>query len=147
MKEEKYYTPDLEEFYFGFEYEHKNPTQDNIWKKEIVDSDMLGIVYSTYEETPEDYPNEIRVKYLDQEDIESLGFILKGKTIDLWFEKEGITLRKDGHHFKNIKLQYGLHDNRLKITGVFVGGKEECFFQSKIKNKSELIKLLKQLEI
>ena len=84
---------------------------------------------------------------LDKEDIESFGFILKGKSIDLWFEREEIYLRDDGHHLQNIKLQYGKHDQRLKITFHYTAGEEQIHFEGLIKNKSELIKLLKQLKI
>ena len=141
----KYYTPTIEEFCIGFEYEELSNVGS--WYKT-----QFGDNNGEYNnELSECYWNithdKIRVKYLDKEDIESLGFKLKGKSIDLWFEKEGIYLRDDGYHLNNIKLQYGLHDNNLKITFNYVAGEEQIHFEGKIKNKTELKKLLKQLEI
>ena len=73
----------------------------------------------------------IRVKYLDKEDIESLGF--KQKT-DLYI-KDNLTLQV---HKDSITIKY--YDNfnndwRTKVEQII------------IKNKSELVKLLKQLQI
>lgn len=148
----KYYTPNIEEFYVGFEYERKhiveqtNSTVVEWRKQEISRASEISIVDMTLG-TPKMDGSQIRVKYLDDSDIEELGFKYKAKTIDLWFEKEGIYLREDGHHLTNIKLQYGLHDNKLKITFCYVSGEEQIHFEGKIKNKSELVKLLKMLEI
>ena len=65
---EKYYTPKIKEFYVGFEYEWKCDGTQTDWTKSTcsilmnpLDVDARRI-------------NEYRVKYLDQEDIESLGF-------------------------------------------------------------------------
>lgn len=148
--ESKYYTPDIEEFYIGFEYEIYSEGLDDAsvedfcgwykyqFRKKSCFRDIDDI---------EKFINQIRVKYLDQEDIESLGFILKGKSIDLWFERESIYLRDDGHHLKNIKLQYGLHDQRMRIEFIYTSGEEQIHFEGNIKNKSELDKLIKQLNI
>lgn len=152
MESNKYYTPEIEELHVGFECEHtsnmsafKVDDTDRIYVEKLNQHDLSR--YLIWEAEEGGLEKFIRVKYLDQEDIESFGFILKGKAIDLWFEREGIYLRDDGYHLQNIKLQYGLHDNRLKFTFVYTGGDEDVHFEGKIKNKSELKKLMKQLQI
>jgi len=140
----RYYTPKIEEFHIGFEYEYYSPLFEE-WKQ-CVYADLEDC-YHAVKDISQNLETKYRVKYLDNTDIEELGFRYKAKTIDLWFEKQCIYLREDGHHLNNIKLQYGLHDNKLKITFCYVSGEEQIHFEGKIKNKNELIKLLKQLEI
>ena len=67
----KYYTPEIEEFHVGFEYEEQvepgkwawNTCHPNTFEK-LYDWDSMDMLKI-----------RTRVKYLDQEDIESLGFI------------------------------------------------------------------------
>jgi len=93
----------------------------------------------------------IRVKYLDKEDIESCGFGNYKKSVCAWYELEG--------HFEDSFASYGywtkirlIHcesDNKIKILAFEHSWDEEetVLFQGKIKNKSELKKLLKKLNI
>ena len=60
-----YYTPKIEECHIGFEYEWKNDKGE--WIKE---SSPESISEDRYEEQT----YGLRVRYLDQEDIESFGF-------------------------------------------------------------------------
>lgn len=133
--ESKYYAPEIEEFHKGFEFE---------WFEDQFKKESFGITTDDDLEIIDDEIRErkIRVKYLDREDVESFGFVLKGKSIDLWFEKEGVLLREDGHHLTNIKLQYGLKDHKLKITLVYIGEEESVCFEGYIKNKNQLLTLL-----
>lgn len=66
----KYYTPDISEFYVGFEYE-----VDNTWggyiKVTFKDFSPIAIG-SGNDRVPFNY--KARVKYLDKDDIISLGF-------------------------------------------------------------------------
>lgn len=90
-------------------------------------------------------------KYLDQEDIESLGWGNKKSTVVDWYELEG--------HFEDGWSNYGywnflrlLHDktlNRVKIIAheYKSDNDENVLFQGSCKNKSELKKLMKQLNI
>ena len=121
----KYYTPEIEEFFVGFEYEWLN--EENKWIKESSPTEISqeGFDEQTY---------GLRVKYLDKEDIESLGF------------KEG---SKDFYIVKlrdyYISVEYFLKDKGFYIN---IGQEENQFsFGGYIKNKSELKKLLKQLNI
>ena len=125
----KYYTPEIEEFYVGFEYEEK---WEDGWHPEtfgvhhMINSDILK--------------NEvIRVKYLDREDIESLGFKYSrySGSYTQYFTKD------------NIEISIGSADRKdstLRVKRIW-SVSNEIVFKGTIKNKSELKKLLKQLGI
>ncbi len=65
-KDNKYYTPEVQELGVGFEFEEKN--EDGDWIKETY---PFGDPWFSVDEI---YNGRIRVKYLDREDIESLGW-------------------------------------------------------------------------
>ena len=124
MSENKYYTPDISEFRVGFEY--------YIIKD---DGTLSPFVYEIDDPIVEllDY---IRVKQLDREDIESLGLIYI-------FEDEYRTV----FSIPNTEFELDLHKDRT----IYIGNTEtyychKCLFDGKIKNKSELQVLLKQLK-
>ncbi len=75
VKVMKYYIPIIEEFYTGFEYERMNGES---WEEsEFLESDSYGTLARGYENEFEEIAiglRDVRVKYLDREDIESLGF-------------------------------------------------------------------------
>lgn len=154
MKSEqsKYYTPTIEEFHVGFEYQRLSYDENNKSEYVTVKYPCGYIEYqqrlSALEDSLKDSKFGIRVKYLDQEDIESLGWVYTGKSIDMWFKKEGIfNAISGGHKFDEYKLHYGLHDNCLYINAYFGGQDEGRLFEGIIKNKSELKRLMKQLGI
>lgn len=130
MNNENYYTPKLEEFYIGFEYEITN---GYTWtKKFFTHEDFNTFLYQNLDNAIKQ--KYIRVKYLDQEDIENLGFI----TYD------------DNLYNKN---EYQIDFDRLvrkqnQGIGLVIYHEEAGqIFQGYIKNKSELKKILKQLGI
>ena len=115
--EKGYYIPEIKEFHVGFEYEERY-NEDTLFFKEIVKDDI------------EEWPNydqlskikwsihNIRVKYLNKEDIESLNIkdysiILNNGFVDIWRKHDSYPI------IRNINL----------------------------KNKSELIVFLKQTGI
>jgi len=130
----KYYTPTREEFYIGFECEIKF---GDYWKNIIVGEDIEEmLIYGIPK------PNNSRVKYLDKEDIESLGW---EAIIDKQASALGIPqifyiyrTKKD----KIYKLRHSIPDH-LVINGKYGG----IIFDGRIKNKSEFKRLMKQLEI
>lgn len=132
MEKEKYYTPDIEEFHVGFEYFCRQAVTipdgtEHVWKKEVLTKDNISFLFSRLEN------NMIKVKYLDQEDIESLGF--EENIFGYWLNSKLLTI--------------DISDNVPYIT-ISNGGiqtDEVFYFQGIIKNKSELKKLLKQLGI
>jgi hypothetical protein len=133
---ELYYTPKIEDFHIGFEYEYLE--ENGEWVK----------VEGPEEISEEEYDEQeygLRVKYLDREDIESLGWKHTGRSIDDWFKWEEPVRLESGHRIK-FTMHYGYHDQKLTINGD-ESGTNTCFFEGYIKNKSEFKKLMKQLTI
>jgi hypothetical protein len=157
----KYYTPELEEFCIGFEYEEYQQKEWNKlisppkslgyeWVKKVFDtSTSLGKIKHNVEGmnwmidgVDKGHPTcKIKVKYLDKEDIESLGFTCK-----VWNNLSG--------YFCRGEYTLGLHsketDSKLFMFCTISqndDGNNIIRFSGKIKNKMELKKLLKQLEI
>ena len=128
---DKYYTPEIEEFHIGFEYEYEDINESGSttsWYKTVVKENECYIIDQHLKYSDD---LNLRVKYLDKEDIESLGF--KFKT-DLYV-KDDLTLQV---HKDSITIKYYDNFNNEWRTRVE---------QIVIKNKSELVKLLKQLQI
>ena len=151
--ENKYYTPEIEEFHVGFEYEMRDMWTDGFIKMTLTKEMLWEWRTRTREELSElqktsegcvgnpgaDYRHEwerittgikdgnIRVKKLNIEDIENFGFISIG--LNGWENKKGncLMIHRDG----NIIL--------LKSRA------GTCLFDGEIKNKSELKVVLKQI--
>lgn len=74
--ENKYYIPELKEFFVGFEYEYITVNDEfvkNIYgsdKPEDTEQMDIGLIKRILKENI----GEIRTKYLDKDDIESIGF-------------------------------------------------------------------------
>lgn len=144
--ENKYYIPELEEFHVGFEYEYVQ--KDKIWRKGKVDA-FGDYIHNTMYFVDRALQQEgIRVKLLDKEDIESLGwkFIKEGDD-ELYFQIFPM--------YPNIKywfeMNFSPEEHYLLIeewseTGI---GKSSFIdkFNGNIKNKSELKRLMKQIGI
>jgi len=130
----KYYTPELEEFHEGFEYEKL--ILGTRWNEEIWDA----ISSFDYSELYDFDVKDCRVKYLDREDIESLGF-------ELYISKSDYTIYKGKGKcslFKNVYL-----DLEEGMT-VEIHNNEDfedhaTAFYGTIKNKSELKRVLKMI--
>lgn len=155
LDELKYYTPKIEEFHFGFEYEVSNALIRGVLE---VRPELEWYHYKFINIKPYDLEfieynlnhklDMIRVKYLDREDVESLGFIQSRLSDNCFLFKNKVDLfgrmKSDiGINFnqgKNHVLIYFVPDGRSIPAGInlFVGD---------IKNKSELKRLLTQLQI
>ncbi len=144
----KYYTPSIEEFYVGFEYEDGYRVFNN-YPNSYVDRFTIKILKTTTDLIDIDdrinnrigrLDNSIRVKYLSKEDIESLGWSKwigeadpfyigddEGRAYYLWITP------------KRISINFGLKGDLLKDS--------IQIFRGCVKNKSELQKLMKQLGI
>lgn len=128
---ETHYTPEIDEFYVGFECEklffNDHPTfkGERIWyDKHIVDQ-------YDFEDLEEDLQNNhFRVKYLDRADIESLG----------WIEFD-----PGSGKYKDIYENWELLTDGTTIS-LYKDG-DARFVDGTIRNKSELKKLMKQLGI
>ena len=131
--ETKYYIPEISEFFVGFEYERMNG--DKWENSEFSENDCYGTLAEGYENEFEEINKGIRtvrVKYLDEEDIKSLGFI------------PGLTWVKQ--HERYDKGEYCIQligDGKITIYE-YMG---KVLFHGKIKNVSELKKVLQMLDI
>jgi hypothetical protein len=130
MTNNKYYTPTINEFRVGFEYEAED---FGIWSKEVYQGEELR----TYM-TDEIERKEIRVKYLDVDDIESFGFEHVGEHV-FKIREVGKTIVYTLVLYSNDLLNLVCEDPHNKHN--------ELKFFGRIKNKSALEVLLKQLNI
>jgi hypothetical protein len=145
-QQDKYYTPSIEEFHVGFEYERKTSFG---WVKSIFIEPLFNnskIGQGSGNDKKEWFSFERRVKYLDKEDIESLGFInIKEYSGSLNFQKI-----IDDYLFYEIDLDLG--DNITTIEKYYsqnADGICNCYtlFKGIIKNKSELKFILKSIGV
>jgi hypothetical protein len=133
--ENKYYQPQIEEFRVGFEYEQLsiNPQEDITVSNEIkYEKCKFPDPFLGYRLDRLNLSN-IRVKYLDKEDIESLGFYqITNNCFNLPINEDN-------------ELRILFKDNEILIY--FADRYSDLLFQGTIKNLSELKVLLKQLFI
>ena len=129
--ENKYYEPDVEDFYVGMIYETEQDELRGIWEENTINTLRELEELCKYNSKYIGKYSNIRVKYLSKEDIESLGF--------KQHEKLKYQYYKD--HFMFVELH---RDNQYSIEDLT---DSQCIFYGMIKNKSELKKLLIQLEI
>lgn len=133
--ESKYYAPDVEEFHVGFEYEREEPYL-GVWDECEVEEYFSFKHFNKYSE-------EFRVKYLDKEDIESLGFkLVKEYKYFLEFTKQ-----LDDGCVLNIMVHRDFIYKDIYIYETYIRSEdyEENKFEGNIRNKSELIRVLKQI--
>lgn len=145
-KDNKYYTPTIEEFYVGFEFMgSRNWKSEYIKTQADVDTFTPTIFNGEYKGLLESLkgingnPDRpvVKVKYIDKEDIESLGWKFISDNMGLPYYQRFIN--SDGWE---INLYPGLDE-----TKVFLENREMTFFMGILKNKSELKKLMKQLSV
>lgn len=146
--ENKYYTPDISELYVGFECEHTSNMSAfefdedlKIEKGALKQVDLINYLSWSFDDPLEKF---VRVKYLNSEDIESLGFILEGGTL----------IRNRKYVFRNkeetigMTLRLNYYDDQFPDVHIYEIRKSfVTIFLGKVKNKSELIKIMKQLSI
>ena len=145
----KYYTPTIDEFHVDFEYETNYNRKD--WKEVKLTTEEAVNLFDIWDYDA--YDTEFRVKYLDIEDIKNFGFVhttsLKNYQENFRIdnllrrlnEEEGDTM------YNEVRLQYAPDIHRVTIYGTAIGFEEEKFFEGVVKNKSELKKILEQLNI
>jgi hypothetical protein len=135
----KYYTPELEEFYFGFEFE-ANYVKEG-WQKEVFGEGLKSI--SSVPQLLVSFlknkglEGNIRVKHLDREDIESLGWNYSNKSNVNNFVFDKLPYR--------MNVNFATDKNLPKLSIYYYDG--ENVNQIIIKNKSELKRLMKMLNI
>jgi hypothetical protein len=133
--EDKYYTPDISEFYEGFEWEQYLSGSNKEYQKMIFTLKDVNFIVNCYLKSLQD--GWIRVKYLDKEDIESEGFIF---------------VINDGgwEYFSRYPKQLSYYKDRpteIEISNGESYDERETYFQGIIKNKSELKRILKMIGV
>lgn len=141
--ENKYYAPTINEFYEGFEFElqtvcdfgkSKDPRGYEVTTSLVAWIDQTFILNyhnSIIKKALEN--NVVRVKYLDEQDIKSLGF------------KEDVYNGVKCFTKNNCQIFF-FGDNVISID-LFSGNFRNQYFRGLVKNKSELKRLLNQLNI
>ena len=143
----KYYTPKIEEFCVGFKYQvnalegiNDDGTEVRKWTETFID-DNIHHLFSETKRLKEE-PHNIRVKYLDRKDIESLGFVYDEENSRYEIDLSNIMYtrifrlyhRKRTFTRKSIVSLYDLTDNAI-------------FHRLEINNISELEKIIKKSNI
>ena len=139
----KYYTPSIEEFHVGFEYEARIPKMESFSEEVFYFNDSHKKLVNRV--TLHD--NHVRVKHLDREDIESLGFSNK-KHEEIPSEFKYYLIIKDNVFC--ISTYWHMTRERENLVRIYKGKLHKYpyteIFRGNVKNKSELKRLLKQLE-
>ena len=148
-----YYTPTIEEFHVGFEYEileNWDTYIESSWWPQVYgrngsNPERLGFV-------SESTLGNTRVKFLDEQDIKELGWLLQGETPSPFTGRLLKTFKITKVVGFNTGSDYYLEttdSSKIRITlfeySSYGGGKGEV--EVLVKNKSELKKLMSQLGI
>jgi hypothetical protein len=146
----EYYTPTIEEFHIGFEYEYSDldhNLKNTKWFKEKVPLEFSSSYYLELI-NKKDW---IRVKYLDKEDVESLGFInwaVEWTNPARYYFTKALPNGQESIK-KGIQLFFifGSYDRDHVTIYNTIDKIDHVLFDGVVKNKSELKQLLKQLNI
>ena len=132
---ERYYTPDFDEICVGLEMEsHEDPRSEDGWVSFTVQKEDIADLMR------EDSDVDYRVKYLDHDDIVSLGFKL---VTDNEYVSDKTYLGLGTGDDAKLHIHYYL--NSAAIWFRSNRGDEYTMFDGWIKNKFELKKILKQI--
>ena len=144
MEDNRYYTPEIEEFHVGFEFESKEGFKFKIKNINELRAfiEMNDFVPNSYDGVYSINLDLYRVKYLDQEDIESLGFkFINEHEYISFYIRDNLRLCKSKKDLEVLIEMYDTEKDTLlsKRFGVL--------FNGSIKNKSELKRILKQVGV
>lgn len=141
MEKDKYYTPTIEEFHVGFQFDINDTIRDGTGRKEWSFNVKTSAVLINYIKWVLDKnPEDIKVKYLDREDIESLGW--EFEKIHAGLEDISFSI---GEYEDILYMDYNPIKKYMRIA--WLGEGDITRFSGYIKNKSELKKLMQQLNI
>lgn len=161
-EENKYYTPEIEEFHVGFNYQFKTYIAGNInnpewitttWGANSTFSDQgFNIIDIRDNHIVVVEAKDIRVKHLDREDIEDCGFKSIGTTIDDWYE---LKISRPGimtaHTNRRFVLRHDFRTNQGVVIDAYDyesgDSGENTIHRGTCKNKSEFKKLLIKIGI
>lgn len=131
----KYYTPDISEFHVGFEYEMECLYETDTFPKYEWAEATVEIDEDLKELNRLLNSNEIRVKYLDKEDIEELGW-----------EYHELNNQYYSDELRSYSLIYNTSSKftRIEEWEDGIGG---VLFEGYLKNKSELKQIMRMVKI
>lgn len=137
----KYYTPTIEEFHVGFEYEQFDNNQWKQNKLEVDGAERFFVMLSAYE-----LKEFVRVKHLDREDIESLFWIMKSEKSESPEDYDKYTTGESRDYWI---LEHYTDENphAVQIYNQKSDKEHDNHYHGPIKNKSELKKLMQMLNI
>jgi len=152
-----YYTPTIDDLCIGFEYERQesvlvekgwHQVYEKQWVSKTIDYPYILKYYGGWEFARDVEDDLLRAKYLDQEDLIDLGFTHVGGKLLRDDLLQDYTLYNGRYyvHLKysrfqewaSIRIETSVEENSVKTLVVH---------SIRIKNKSELVKVLKQLNI
>ena len=154
-----YYTPDIEEFCVGFEYElhtstvgvsvidfennlieHKVTSNTKVWEK--VTYTLNPATYRSLKEIETLITDKkIRVKYLNKEDIKSLGYTEESRKIFVKIAPGSLG------YWSKLSIDYRWWDvdvREISIVGIR-GSEDEKLFVGSISNITELKNIIKKI--
>lgn len=160
----KYYVPDISEFHVGFGFEKRNGDialddrgdtytmySDN-WEKVVFDENQYYLIRPKHWHLS--YKEHIRVKYLDRDCIESLGWEFNFKNNPSEMFRHNMAFSKPLGDKSKYILWFNETNNNVEIKYTSKMQNEwenksfwELFFRGTIKNKSELKQIMKMLGI
>ena len=171
MKEQqKYYTPKIEDLHVGFECEKMDQSLIASEFENTIESQLIGVDYKTdknklykphkitaqeiynYSLNPHIFAMEVRVKYLDRQDIEEVGFDFNGQ-MEFESKEWGYCWEHSIDHTEGKEKYYTLYIDNGIVNIIYceyinlVGRSEIIKFQGTIKNKSELKKVLQMIGV
>ncbi len=138
----RYYTPTIHDFHVGFEYECK--LNNGEWDNLIFQPNEYNFVHKFKEESYFIDENNVRVKYLDIEDIESFDFkLIEEEEEFLLFESYKTFLGAGTGDDRKLVISYNTRSEELWIWWRENRGTETTIYEGFCKNKSEFRKILK----
>lgn len=137
---DKYYVPTIGEFHIGFEYEYKGKHMTGYTTNTLSEEDYYYMDENGYMEdsNPLNNYSKFRVKYLDLDDIKEAGWKQRE------WEPNQFTINNDDYELNFDTL---VDNPELGIGITIYDIMPSMIFNGYIKNKSELIKIMKQLDI
>lgn len=152
--EDKYYTPELEDLFVGYECEMKN-SSDPVhfdWETCIFKQDFSNQLNEDYcfEYLVKDLKDgNIRTKHLDKQDIESLGFIeVKEKRHYInAIQKVKLKNYYDPRVILELELEYDIDSKMLSLSYYCGEFANQIIFEGEIKSINEFRNIIKYLGI
>lgn len=168
---EEYYTPTIDEMYPGFEFEEWSEgftydvkllgqNEDGSTNLRVIGEPKPSMAWvervcwmgdytdDLFTLTKEEWDARFRVRNLNLEDIENLGWKFRDTNgMRYWFDyQERVNNRQGGYKVYSSWMNY---DPEQKVVHIYmvIEGEEESMFEGIVRNKSELRKVMQMLDM